>query len=146
MEAYLMWIILGIALIIIEMLTGTFYLLVLGASAMVSALAAWLGAPILAQVLAGGAVALAGTLFLNRWRKGEAVKNHAKDVASNALDLGQTVHFEEWVDETNRLARVHYRGTTWDAKVAAGLSPQPNETLFIARQEGTMLHVASGML
>lgn len=43
MEMYLLWAVTGIVLIIIEMLTGTFYLLVLGIAALAAAAAAYLG-------------------------------------------------------------------------------------------------------
>jgi membrane protein implicated in regulation of membrane protease activity len=33
MDAYLAWLLLGLALVIVELLTGTFYLLVLGVAA-----------------------------------------------------------------------------------------------------------------
>jgi membrane-bound ClpP family serine protease len=39
MDAYLLWLIIGIVLIIVEMTTGTFYLLVLGFAALAAAAA-----------------------------------------------------------------------------------------------------------
>ena len=50
MQDYLIWTILGFVLVIVELMTGTFYLLVLGVGALFAALAAWLGAPSLVQV------------------------------------------------------------------------------------------------
>ena len=43
MEHYLAWAIVGLVLVITELLTGTFYLLMLGIAAFVAAAAAWLG-------------------------------------------------------------------------------------------------------
>ena len=43
MEEHLTWAILGMALVIVELLTGTFYLLVLGLAAFGAAGAAWAG-------------------------------------------------------------------------------------------------------
>ena len=143
MEAYLIWVVLGFALIIIEMLIGTFYLLVLGIGAFAGGLAAWLGAAFFVQVLSASAVSMTGLVFVDRWRKAESLRNRARDTASNALDVGQPVQFEAWVDEAQRLARVNYRGALWDATVAGGLTPRQSEVLYIVKQEGQMLHVAA---
>ena len=52
MEPYLAWIIAGFALVIIERLTGTFYLLVIGVGAFAGAAVAWAGGGYLAQASA----------------------------------------------------------------------------------------------
>ena len=61
METYLAWIIAGFVLVIIELLTGTFYLLVIGVGAFAGAAVAWAGGGYLAQAVGACAVALAGT-------------------------------------------------------------------------------------
>ena len=43
MELWVLWIIVGMVLVIAELVTGTFYLLVLGAGAFAAALVAWAG-------------------------------------------------------------------------------------------------------
>ena len=43
MELWLIWVIAGFVLVIAELLTGTFYLLVIGIGAFAGALVAWLG-------------------------------------------------------------------------------------------------------
>lgn len=43
MQAYLIWLLAGLALVIAELITGTFYLLVLGLGAFGAGAAAWLG-------------------------------------------------------------------------------------------------------
>jgi membrane protein implicated in regulation of membrane protease activity len=44
MDLWLLWLIAGFVLVIAELLTGTFYLLVIGAGAFAASLAAWAGA------------------------------------------------------------------------------------------------------
>jgi membrane protein implicated in regulation of membrane protease activity len=140
MELWLMWTIVGFALVIAELVTGTFYLLVLGAGAFVSAIAAWLGANTVVQALAGGAVAIAGAWFVHRWHLGHRRLAGDKD---NFLDRGQPVVLDGWSNENAGIARVKYRGTTWDARLTHSAErPTPGATLYIEGQEGTLLLVA----
>ncbi|HEY4999407.1 MAG TPA: NfeD family protein, partial [Usitatibacter sp.] len=62
----------------------------------------------------------------------------------NFLDRGQPVVLEGWANETARIARVQYRGTTWDARLARPEDrPVPGTTLYIEAQEGNTLVVAA---
>ncbi|HQZ44887.1 MAG TPA: NfeD family protein [Usitatibacteraceae bacterium] len=139
MEPYLLWIIAGFVLVIAELLTGTFFLLVIGVGAFAGAAVAWAGGSYLAQAIGASAVALAGTWIVNRWHRAHR-RNSPKD---DFLDLGQPVVLESWIDADAGLARVKYRGTTWDARIAAGLRPDPGATLFISGQDGSTLLLAA---
>lgn len=136
MEDYLIWIIAGFALIIIELISGTFYLLVFGLAAFVGALATWLGAPFLAQVLVAGIAAGIGAWFVHRWH----VTHRKEGGQANAIDIGQSVTMERWVNKAAGVMRVRYRGTDWDARVAendsAAASATPGTILFIFAQDG----------
>jgi len=140
MDLWLIWVIAGFVLVIAELLTGTFYLLVIGAGAFAGAAVAWVGANGLVQALIGGAVALIGTWVVNIWHRGQ--RPHPD--ASNFLDRGQPVVLETWSNEAAGMARVKYRGTTWEARVmAAGEPLVPGATLYIEGQEGGMLLVGA---
>jgi membrane protein implicated in regulation of membrane protease activity len=138
-EPYLLWIIAGFVLVIVELVTGTFYLLVIGVGAFAGAAAAWAGGGYFAQAVCACAVALVGTYFVHRWHS-RRQKSSAKD---NFLDLGQAVILESWVDMALGTARVKYRGTTWDARVAPGSPVEPGATLIINGQEGSTLLVGA---
>ena len=141
MELWLLWTIVGFVLVITELVTGTFYLLVLGLGAFVGAIAAWLGANHIVQALAGGGSAVAGTWFVHHWH--ESRRTLAAN-GSNFLDRGQPVVLDGWANENAGIARVKYRGSTWDARVAASADRPPvGSTLYIEAQEGTMLVVAA---
>ena len=105
MEGYLIWIIVGFALVIIELLTGTFYLLVLGLGAFAGALATWLGAPFLVQVLVTGVTAGIGAWFAYRWhashRTNEDQANAIKpnDVAEEMVTRDLVLVLEVALDE-----------------------------------------------
>jgi membrane protein implicated in regulation of membrane protease activity len=140
MEMYLVWILVGFAVLITELVSGTFYLLVLGIGAFAAAAAAALGVSLIVQVAVAGAVAVSGALLVRNWHR----KQHRPgEASSNAIDIGQTANFEAWVDQGKGLARVKYRGASWDAVVPQGATPQPNDLLYITGQEGPVFHVSA---
>lgn len=131
MQDYLIWTILGFVLVIVELMTGTFYLLVLGVGALAGALAAWLGAPFLVQVAAAGLLASIGTWIVQRWH----ATQHKEGDQGNALDVGQAVIVERWVNQAEGMLRVRYRGTDWDARI------KPGDLVSAAAAKGTMLYI-----
>jgi membrane protein implicated in regulation of membrane protease activity len=139
MEPYLLWIVAGFILVIMELVTGTFYLLVIGVGAFAGAIVAAVGGGYLAQAIGACVVALAGTWFVNRWRR----MRQPGSARDNFLDLGQPVVLESWVDAGSRTARVKYRGTTWDARVEAGAHAELGATLIINGQDGSTLLVGA---
>jgi membrane protein implicated in regulation of membrane protease activity len=141
MELWLVWTVAGFALVIAELVTGTFYLLVIGLGAFAGALAAWLGANLVVQAGVGSIVAIAGAIAVHHWhaRQPPGDPRHG-----NFLDRGQPVVLEGWANESARIARVQYRGTTWDARLARpDERPAPGTTLYIEGQEGNTLVVAA---
>lgn len=141
MEPWLIWVVAGFALIIAELLSGTFYLLVIGVAAFAGALMAYLESGIFVQGVVASALALVGAFVVNRWHKAQP-----KSVAgrANLLDRGQPVVLEGWVNESARIARVKYRGAWWDARLARPEEhPAPGTTLYIEGQDGNTLLVAS---
>jgi membrane protein implicated in regulation of membrane protease activity len=139
MELWLVWAIAGFVLLIVEMLTGTFYLLVIGMGAFAAAGAAALGLNPLLQAILGSLVSLAGVYGVHHWR----FSNRPGDPGgSNFLDRGQPVVLEEWAQENGPIARVKYRGTLWDARLATpDAHPSPGSTLYIVDHEGNTLIV-----
>jgi len=140
MELWLIWVIAAFVLVIAELLTGTFYLLMFGAGAFAGALTAWLGGNEFVQAVIAGAVALAGAYGVHHWQGAKNSKDGPEQ--SNFLDRGQAVVLEGWANENARIARVKYRGTVWDAKLAKPEEhPAPGSTLYILGQDGNTLVV-----
>jgi membrane protein implicated in regulation of membrane protease activity len=138
MEMWVLWVIVGLVLAIAELVTGTFYLLVLGGGAFAAAVASWAGGNALVQALVGGGVAIGGAILVHHWHEAH---RKADEGRANFLDRGQPVVLEGWANEAAGLARVKYRGASWDARVAAGTKPVPGTTLYIDAQEGQTLVV-----
>ena len=141
MSPYLYWILAGFLLLIVEMTSGTFYLLVLGLAAFAAALAAWSGATVGAQAGIAGVVALAGVVVVWKMRAGDT-----PTVSGNALDVGGMVTLESWVDRSAGLAKVRYRDAQWEARVALEPGqqvPEPGTTLYIRNSAGNLLEVSA---
>jgi membrane protein implicated in regulation of membrane protease activity len=137
MEGYVWWAMAGIALIIVEMMTGTLLLLVLGLAALAGAAAAWLGASFWLQALIAVALAAAGMIVASSLKKKSV---GAKDNVS--LDIGHTVILESWVSEADGIAKVRYRNATWDAKVTGSRTPG-GTVFYICAMDGNTLHISS---
>ena len=141
METWLLWVVVGFVLVISELLTGTFYLLVIGVGFFAAAVCAWIGANFILQAVVGSAVAVAGGWLVHHWHEAQRLKDAGR---SNLLDRGQAVVLEGWANESAGIARVRYRGASWDARVAtAGARPETGATLYIEGQEGSTLVVAA---
>jgi membrane protein implicated in regulation of membrane protease activity len=136
-EEDFLWAILGLVLVIIELLTGTFYLLMLGLAAFGAALAAWLGQPFGVQAIVAAVVSAAGCYGVHVYR----AKNVKQQMAP--IDAGQPASFENWVDPGARLARVRYRGASWDALVDGEESVDAGAMLYVVTANGNTLKVTT---
>lgn len=139
MAAYLLWAIAGFVLIIAELLTGTFYLLVFGIAALVGALVAYMGGAFWLQAVLTAAASLVGVYAVHMWWQ----KNPKESKGDNSLEVGQTVVLEEWVNQASGTARVRYRGSSWDAQVEGAANANVNDTLTIQAVEQGVLRVSA---
>ena len=131
MEIYIYWFLLALILLGLEMVTGTFYLLMVAIAMAVGGLAALLGMGIAWQLVLGAVTVVAGTITLRRWKSGQATES-----PNASLDIGQPVRVIKWRD--NGTARVFYRGAEWDAEPESADTPH-DETLYIAAMHGSGL-------
>jgi len=136
MELHLVWLLVGIVLVIAELLTGTFYLLLLGIAGLFGAAVAFAGAPFWVQAIVSAACAVIGVLWIQRHRRMQ------QQPGMPALDVGQPVTLDAWVNRADRLARVRYRDALWDARVSGEIRGEPGEMLYIVGVDGATLHVA----
>jgi len=130
-----LWAILGLALVIIELLTGTFYLLMLGIAAFGAALAAWFNQGFGVQAVVAALISGAGCYGVHVYR----AKNLKGQMAP--IDAGQPASFEHWTDQAARLARVRYRGASWDALVDGEEAVDAGAMLYVVTTNGNTLKV-----
>jgi membrane protein implicated in regulation of membrane protease activity len=135
MDHAVVWAVAGLVLVIVELLTGTFYLLVLGIGAFGAALAAWLGLQFSAQSIVAALIGAIGCYGVHLYR----ARNRAGQMAP--IDAGMPASFESWLDAGERLARVRYRGASWDARVEGGDALEPGATVYVLAADGNTLRV-----
>lgn len=122
-ESTIWWLATGGA-IAVELLTGTFYLLMLAIGFAAAALAAQLGWSQTAQTVVA---ALVGGGAVVGWHLRQ-MKRHRQEPAAQAnanvnLDIGETVQVDDW--NADGTADVHYRGARWTAMHRTGVTPSP---------------------
>ena len=125
------WWICAAILIGAELLSGTFYLLAIGIAVALGGAAAWAGASVPIQFGIAGVLGVALTIAAHRWRLSRAMPPQQAH-----LDVGQAVQVETWKDDGT--ARVHYRGSTWDAELESPAVPRA-ATLYIVAMRGSLL-------
>ena len=107
------WWLLAGAAVATELMTGTFYLLMLAVGLIAGAIAAYLGFALSAQMIIAGAVG-GGAVAAWHWQRSK--KPAPQPVNANRdvhLDIGESVHVTLWnVDGT---ASVKFRGAQWTA-------------------------------
>jgi len=139
MQPVLAWLLAGLLLVVVELVTGTFYLLILGIAAGIGSLVAFLDQPFWMQALIAAIAAFIGGVLVNRYHRAA----NASSPKDSANDIGETVTIENWVSEPKRLARVRYRGTVWDAEVLGSERIEPDALLYVVATEGSRLKVSS---
>jgi len=120
-ESTIWWVLAGLV-VGAELLTGTFYLLMVAAGLMGAAITAHLGVSMpfqfaVAAVLGGGL-----SVALRTYRKAAAAKNPPSKADGN-LDVGASVMVEAWAADGT--AQVKYRGANWVAAPVTGETPTP---------------------
>ena len=135
MSSYVIWWIAAAVLVGVELATGTFYLLAIGAACIVGGIAAWLGFEAWVQFGVATMASLFGMMGAHRWRTGRA-----EPPQMAPLDTGQTVRVVEWKD--GGTARVQYRGSHWDAVLATPSTPR-HDFMVIKEMRGSVLILAA---
>jgi membrane protein implicated in regulation of membrane protease activity len=126
--------------VILELFSGTFYLLMIAIGLAAGSAAALLGLGEAVQLLVAALVGAGATVALRRSRYGKQQErvDATRDPNVN-LDIGQTVHVPEWQDNA---ARVMYRGALWDVELAPGVTATPGQ-FTIREVRGSRLIVAA---
>jgi membrane protein implicated in regulation of membrane protease activity len=129
MDSYIIWFVVAFGLLVAELLTGTFYLLVIALALGAAGVAAWLGAPVALQFVLAAAIGLGGSMWLRTTRFGKRLHEKGDDRVQH-MDIGQSLRVEQWTPA--RTARANYRGAVWDVELAPGEQPQAGE--FVIRE------------
>ena len=111
-ESTIWWIFAGAA-VAVELMTGTFYLLMLAVGLAAGALAAYLGMGIAVQLLAAAAIGGGAVLAWHWHRARSPAPVRASANRDVNIDIGEAVQVDRWNDDGT--ATVRFRGASWTA-------------------------------
>ena len=134
MSADWIWWIAAAVLIGAELVTGTFYLLAVGAAFAIGGIAAWVGLSHPTQFTIAAVAGVVLVWLAHHWRQ-----RRAPPAPQASLDVGQSVRVQGW--NPDGTARVNYRGSQWTAELATPDTPR-TETMYIVGTRGSVLVVA----
>lgn len=132
----MIWFILAAALLILELFTGTIYLMVVSAALFGAGLVAWFAADTAAAISTAAVLSAVGIWWARSWirrhRKPQEIENLAND-----LDIGQTVQISRHLHSA--YYEVVYRGTHWQAQALNAPSAGDAQTGVITGKNGNIL-------
>jgi membrane protein implicated in regulation of membrane protease activity len=128
------WFLFAGMLLILEIFTGTFYLLMIAIGFVAGSMAALAGFALTTQLIFSAAVGLLATFLLHRSKLGKSHSRNARSDPNINLDIGQTIVIKHWLISSGvpAKARVTYRGAPWDVELMPDAIPQPGN--FIVRE------------
>src|SRR5512143_2791321 len=117
MSGYVWWFVIGFGLLVAELLTGTFYLLVIAVAMGADGLSYLAGASFALQLVIAAVIGLGGSMWLRTTKWGKRLHERGDDRVQN-MDIGQSLHVDHW--SAGGTARAQYRGSVWDVELAPG--------------------------
>jgi membrane protein implicated in regulation of membrane protease activity len=118
------WLIAG-GVIVVELLSGTVYLLLLAAGFAAAAISAHLGFGTVTQLIVAAVIGVGAVLA---WYSVQRKRPPAPPTEANRdvnLDIGESVHVDAW--NADGTATVRYRGAQWTVVQRAGHAPSTGE-------------------
>ncbi len=119
-ESTIWWLLTGTA-VAVELVTGTFYLLMLAIGLAAGALAAHAGLPLTGQLLAAAAVGGGAVAAWHAKRRQQPEEPEASINPDVNMDIGEVVHVTTW--NADGTAFVKYRGANWTVIPVEGAIP-----------------------
>lgn len=114
-ESTIWWLLAGAA-VAVELVTGTFYLLMIAVGLVAGAVAAHLGLPLVGQIVVAAGIG-GGAVAVWHWHRSKSPAplpaNANRDVN---LDIGEPVQVAQW--NADGTATVKFRGANWTAVAA----------------------------
>jgi len=129
-ESTIWWLLAGTA-IGIELLTGTFYLLMLAIGLAAAAVAAHMGASSTVQIVVAAVVGAGTVLGWRRYKQAEPSSPPANANRDVNLDIGETVQVDAW--NADGTSSVKYRGAIWAVSSVSGgpLAAGPHQVIEV---------------
>jgi membrane protein implicated in regulation of membrane protease activity len=136
-ESTIWWLLTGTA-VVLELLTGTFYLLMLAIGLAAGALSAHLGLGLTAQLVLAAVIGSVTTALLYFLRRRRPTDPSVRSLRSVNLDVGEIVTVDAW--QSDGTASVRYRGAQWQVITRSG-QPEGSGSYRVAELVGNKLLV-----
>lgn len=119
MEAWTWWLVLAGVVVICELFTGTFYLLMFAVGLVSASIVSLFTDSIQLQMLIAAVVGSAATLALHNSKYGWKQRREITTDPNVNIDIGQQLKVDEWQEQGNGVsfARAKYRGAMWDVEL-----------------------------
>lgn len=121
-EATVWWVLAG-AIVAIELITGTVYLLLISLGLAAGAIGAHLGLPTSVQIWAAAAVGGGSVVIWRAYKKARIPPAPLATAQDVNLDVGEVVHIDKWSDDGTSSAK--YRGANWQVSLMQGEEALP---------------------
>ena len=121
-ESTIWWVLAG-SVVAVELITGTFYLLMLSLGMVAAAIAAHAGATATVQILMAAVFGGGSVVVLRIYKKTRPTPTPANADRNANLDIGETVQVKAW--HPDGTSSVKYRGANWHVSLVAGDTPFP---------------------
>lgn len=119
MNAWMLWLALAGVVVIFELFTGTFYLLMFSLGLLAGAVVSFFSDSLQLQMLIAALVGASSTLALHNSKFGWRSRGDVARDPNVNIDIGQQLRVDEWQDQGNGvyIARTKYRGALWDVEM-----------------------------
>lgn len=118
MDTWIFWFILAGLVLAAEMLTGTFYLLMISVGLVAGGLVALGGFDLNIQAVVAAVVWIIATLILRKTQWGKSQSTDSERDPNVNMDIGQNITVDVWA--SGRQTRVMHRGAMWDVELLKG--------------------------
>jgi membrane protein implicated in regulation of membrane protease activity len=134
MSEWIMWMLAASVLLILEMFTGTLYLLMVSIGLAAGGVASLAGAAVPGQFVVASIVGVVATYALHRSKLGKLSTEGASRDPNVNLDIGRTLAISDWqrADDEAYTTRAMYRGAMWDVDLQPGAVARSGQ--FIIRE------------
>ena len=123
MTGVTLWLVAAGLLLVAELFSGTFYLLMLAVGMLAGAVAAHFGTIFDVQLVAASLVGIGAVVAWHSIRRRKKLLASVMENELDSLDVGHSVYVQEWLADGQ--AHVQYRGTQWAARLRSGVQGEP---------------------
>jgi len=123
------WWLLAGALIATELVSGTFYLLMVAFGFVAAALSAHAGVSMTIQFVTAALVSVGLVVTWRSYKKGVEAPLEANVNHDVNMDIGEVVDVMNWSDDAT--SQVKYRGANWQVSLTTGDEPSPGKHQII---------------